>query len=503
MRYAFISDIHSNIQALNAVLDDINNQNIECLICLGDIVGYGASPVEVIEKLKNITSEFVLGNHDAAVAGYIQTSNFNENAKISLEWTRERLSKEHKKFLGRQPLEVRFESMRFAHASFDNSAVFPYLIEPDDAAASFDACTEQLLFTGHTHIPGIYVISSRKVPHWLPPIDFGIESDKRYIINVGSVGLPRDNDPRASYCIYDSEKGDIFFRKVKFDVFKYKELLIENNLPSNFEFFNYALKKKPPQECHDFQQPMSHESFSPLGEKETQRLYAKIQDLDNQVNSMRKIQNTFLMLIFSLMVIFSIAGLIVFIFPKFIKNTQVIKISGRYNELPHFKLSKAGNLLPSPKVLGEVSQKNPLDYYSFNFYDKSQKIKIIKTKDSKHKMVSTFSLFSDNADKPVIICSGVFQAKKQSRFKIGTQLKLINTGNADCRLALEYYGEDKKWHSILEKYISNFKNKKRWITTSSTMPKNKILKSAVTLRYVIELNFKGNILIRKSTILKK
>jgi hypothetical protein len=118
-------------------------------------------------------------------------------------------------------------------------------------------------------------------------------------------------------------------------------------------------------------------------------------------------------------------------------------------------------------------------------------------------MVSTFSLFSDNADKPVIICSGVFQAKKQSRFKIGTQLKLINTGNADCRLALEYYGEDKKWHSILEKYISNFKNKKRWITTSSTMPKNKILKSAVTLRYVIELNFKGNILIRKSTILKK
>ena len=503
MRYAFISDIHANIQALDAVFDDIDSQNIDCLICLGDIVGYGPSPAEVIDKLKNTATEFVLGNHDAAVAGYIRTSNFNDNARISLEWTINSLDKKYREFLGKQPLEIRFENLRFSHASFDNSAEFSYLIEPEDAAASFAACTEQLLFSGHTHIPGIFVIGSRKVPHWLPPVDFGIEPEKRYIINVGSVGLPRDNDPRASYCIYDSDKGDIFFRKVKFDVFKFKKLLTEYNLPADFEFFNYAVKEHTSKEYHTFQPPVPHESFSPLDEKETQRLYAKIQDLDKQLNSIRRMQKTFILLISSLIIIFSLSVLILFLYPKLTDRYEINTIPARKNLLPNFITDKTGNILPAPKIFGKISAGNPSDYYSFTLYDKSQKVNIIKTEDSKHNSVPAFEILSENSDKPVIITSACFKADKNSRFKIGMQLKPSNASEIAFRIALEYHGSDNKWHSVLEKYVSDLKNRKRWTTTSATMPKKHLLKSPVTLRYNIELRFRGSLLIRKCTIIKK
>lgn len=223
MRIAILSDIHANLRAWNAVLADIASTKADRLLCLGDIVGYGPSPVEVLESAYRHVHGFVLGNHDAVVAGKMSPDVFNDRARRLILWTRDRIGPRGVKFLGQLPLVLNGNGMRCAHANFVRPSAFDYILEPEDADASWHATSEPLLFVGHTHVPQLFVIGSSGTPHRLDPQDFQMEPGKRYIVNVGAVGLPRDADGRACYVLYDDVARTVCFRRVPFDMDAFRD----------------------------------------------------------------------------------------------------------------------------------------------------------------------------------------------------------------------------------------------------------------------------------------
>lgn len=223
MLYAIVSDIHANLAAWKSVLADISAMGVSKIICLGDVIGYGPQPAEVLESVYRHVDAFVMGNHDAVAAGKMSAESFNEHAKQMIEWSAERITAKGRAFLGRQPLEIEAPGFVCTHGSLDNPAAFNYIITTEEAMATFAATDSPLVFVGHTHMAGIFVLGASGVPHGLRSQDFELETGKRYIVNVGSVGDPRDDDPRASYCLYDDERKVVAFRRVAFDYSTLKE----------------------------------------------------------------------------------------------------------------------------------------------------------------------------------------------------------------------------------------------------------------------------------------
>lgn len=218
MRYAIVSDLHANLQAWETVLQDINSSNVDHIICLGDIIGYGPQPAAVLQSVHAHADYMIMGNHDAAIAGKLSIDLFNPRARQRIKWTAENLSKKAIKVLGDLPLSVAGEDFRCTHGEFSDPGQFQYIFEPHEAARSWEITEEQLLFVGHTHAPGIFLIGNSGKSHAVPPQDFLLETGKRYLVNVGSVGVPRDGDPRASYCIYDSTARSVVWRRIPFDL---------------------------------------------------------------------------------------------------------------------------------------------------------------------------------------------------------------------------------------------------------------------------------------------
>ena len=237
MRCAIVSDIHANLQAWRAVLLDIRAQRVDRILCLGDLVGYGPSPVEVLESVYTTVDHFVLGNHDAAVCGKMDPSLFNDGARSILDWTRGRLGDAALRFLAGQPLTLRAPSFRCAHAGFGDPAAFDYIIEANDALASWRAVPEPLLFVGHTHHPFIHVLGASGRPHRVAPQDFAVEAGKRYVVNVGSVGSPRDGSALASYCILDTIEATVRWRTVPFDIDAYRDTLRSRGVDDTPSYF--------------------------------------------------------------------------------------------------------------------------------------------------------------------------------------------------------------------------------------------------------------------------
>jgi predicted phosphodiesterase len=218
MRYALVSDLHGNLQAWRAVLRDIAASRVERILCLGDVVGYGPNPAEVLESVYAEAHRIVLGNHDAALCGRMDTSRFNDEARQILEWTRSRVSRDAVKLAATWPLQLQGPGFRCAHATFDAPARFGYVEEPADAAACWAAAPDPLLFVGHTHRPEVFVLGASGTPHRIDAQDFVVEPGKRFLVNVGSVGQPRDGDPRACYVIFEPATGSVYFRRVPFDL---------------------------------------------------------------------------------------------------------------------------------------------------------------------------------------------------------------------------------------------------------------------------------------------
>lgn len=225
MRYAIVSDLHANLTAWKTVLTDIADLKAEKILCLGDVTGYGPDPVEVLESVYRVVDVTLMGNHDAAVCGLLATDTFSPEATSAVGRHRERLASAALDWLRQLPLTHAEPGFRCAHSDFSDPAAFRYIVEPEDAQPSWQATEEQLLFVGHSHLPGIYVTGSSGIAHFIPPRDFELEDGKRYIVNPGSVGYPRAGDCRSSYCLYDSGSKTVLFRQLPFDYASYRQAM--------------------------------------------------------------------------------------------------------------------------------------------------------------------------------------------------------------------------------------------------------------------------------------
>jgi len=230
VRYAVLSDIHGNLEALQAVLADAASRT-DALLCLGDLVGYGADPVACVEIVAERAQTITGGNHEHAVAGLLDLDWFNPQARAAAEWTRERLDGDHLTYLASLPLVALLGDATLVHASPDRPDEWEYLLTAQDGFDAFGAFATRLCFVGHSHLAGAWSLGSSGPEHRAGPVDLELERGRRYLINVGSVGQPRDRDPRAAYAIWDAERGTVAVRRVVYDIATAREKILAGGLP--------------------------------------------------------------------------------------------------------------------------------------------------------------------------------------------------------------------------------------------------------------------------------
>jgi predicted phosphodiesterase len=203
VRYAILSDIHGNLEALRAVLEDCDGA-ADGILCLGDTVGYGADPLACVELVAERAEAIVGGNHEYAVAGRLDLDWFNRYARAAAEWTRERLDEDHRAYLAALPLVRELGDATLVHASPAQPDEWDYLVTAEDGFLAFGHFTTRWCFVGHSHVPGAWSLGSSGPEHHPGATRLAMERGRRYSVNVGSVGQPRDLNPRASFGFYDS-----------------------------------------------------------------------------------------------------------------------------------------------------------------------------------------------------------------------------------------------------------------------------------------------------------
>ena len=220
MVYAIISDVHANAIALSAVLEDARRCGAKKLLCLGDVVGYGPEPESTVSTIRARAAFTLAGNHDDAVSGRLDASDFIDLAADAVSRHREALSEENLAWLKSLPYTYNGKSFLCAHGDFTSPRTFEYVSDEQEAAANFAATKAQLMFVGHSHIPGIFLTGASGKVYSLPPTDFTLEDGKRYIVNPGSVGYPRTNGNvcESTYVLYDDAEKTVSFRRLPFTV---------------------------------------------------------------------------------------------------------------------------------------------------------------------------------------------------------------------------------------------------------------------------------------------
>lgn len=213
MRYAIISDIHANEQALKAVLADAAAKGAERVICLGDVVGYGPLPAETVGLTRSACDAVTAGNHDGAVSGKSGTDDFTGLAGDAVSRHREALSPDDISWLGNLPHVYEGDGFIACHGDFTDPSKFYYVEDVSDAEANFNTVDAELMFVGHTHVPALFLTGASGKVYRTEPQDFTLESGKRYIVNPGSVGYPRELNGKcfSSYVIYDSDEKTVTF----------------------------------------------------------------------------------------------------------------------------------------------------------------------------------------------------------------------------------------------------------------------------------------------------
>lgn len=232
MSILVISDIHANLTALKAVITDAGE--FEAVWFLGDLVGYGPDPNECIELLRSQPNLVALtGNHDAATLKKLSTDSFNSEARRAVRWTQRQISKENLAYLGGLPAKVQVsDDVTLAHGS-PRQPIWEYILNTRSATENFYFFETPYCFVGHTHLPSIFKFSENDsdADLFVPLENSPFSMYSRMIINPGSVGQPRDRDPRAAYVLFDAEKDEIEFRRVEYDVNQVQERMREADLP--------------------------------------------------------------------------------------------------------------------------------------------------------------------------------------------------------------------------------------------------------------------------------
>ncbi len=230
MRFAIISDIHANLEAFDAVLADARDNKCTDFVCLGDVVGYNANPHECVERVREMDCPTVKGNHDEQASLVESSRDFNEMAEAAIQWTRDHLTDEDKQWLRDLKLQREVRDFTIVHATLDAPEQWDYVFNNLDAAASFTFQQTTVCFFGHTHVPMVFTRGEDGVQR--QRFDkLRIDVGKKYFINVGSVGQPRDGDWHAAYCIYDVESNVIEQRRLKYDVATAQKKIIDAGLP--------------------------------------------------------------------------------------------------------------------------------------------------------------------------------------------------------------------------------------------------------------------------------
>ncbi len=239
-RTAIISDIHANLHALSAVIEDVQLEQCTDIVCLGDVVGYCAYPRECLDYIRSLNCPIVKGNHDAEV---VADSNvlMNPMAREAMEWTRAQLDADRLTWLARLQFQrIVRSSFTIVHSSLDQPKAWNYIINANDARGNFTRQFSPICFHGHTHVPKVFTWNGqhadeqKEVGLMLAQygvVDVSLQPGTKYFINAGSVGQPRDNDPRACYVVYDSDTGIVTIKRVEYDVAAAQDAIIQAGLP--------------------------------------------------------------------------------------------------------------------------------------------------------------------------------------------------------------------------------------------------------------------------------
>jgi diadenosine tetraphosphatase ApaH/serine/threonine PP2A family protein phosphatase len=217
MTTVLLSDIHANLEALQAVLAAVDERKPDRILCLGDVVGYGASPNECLDLVRSRCEVVLLGNHDAAASGGPEAARFNVYARTAAEWTARTLTRDNREYLQKLPLTAPCATFFCVHASPATPRDWEYLLDRFDAEPQFAYFTEPVCFIGHTHQPAVFMADPDGTRS-LPVGTLRIDPERRYIINVGSVGQPRDRDPRACFVVLREGSGELEYVRVPYDI---------------------------------------------------------------------------------------------------------------------------------------------------------------------------------------------------------------------------------------------------------------------------------------------
>ena len=229
MRYAVIADIHANLDALEVVLADSKEQKCTHYCCVGDVVGYNANPRECLEIVRSMGMPVVKGNHDEYCSSEEDLDGFNPHAAEAVNWTRKQLTMEDRQWLRDLKYVRLVASFSMVHATLDGPQRWGYVFDKLAAAASFTYQNTSVCFFGHTHVPVAFIRDS--VVRGGTYSKFRVEPGKKYFVNVGAVGQPRDGNPKAGYVVYDLNEGTIELRRLDYDIAKAQKKIMEAGLP--------------------------------------------------------------------------------------------------------------------------------------------------------------------------------------------------------------------------------------------------------------------------------
>jgi predicted phosphodiesterase len=237
MRMLVISDLHSNHEALTAVFSEVRRKRFDRIVCLGDFVGYGAKPNQVLDQMRRFRAHklYVRGNHDRVAAGLEDGEGFNQAAQSAVLWTRRQLSAANRAFLQALPVGPVSDgdAIMICHGSpFDEDE---YVFTQFEAQRILKAHEAPIIFFGHTHLPVVFEYDAKRgiaARSIRKPVSLTLDRSRRYLVNPGSVGQPRDRNPMASYLLFDQDKMTLHFRRVSYDVRKTQNAIRKAGLPA-------------------------------------------------------------------------------------------------------------------------------------------------------------------------------------------------------------------------------------------------------------------------------
>jgi len=229
MKFAIFGDIHANLDALQVCLEDMKKQGVTHHVCMGDIVGYNANPSECLEIIRELNCPVVRGNHDHYCGYNDDLSGFHPMAAAAVDWTRQQLSEDQREYLRNLPFSRMVETFTIVHSTLDAPENWGYVFDKFDAEANFNYQSTNLCFFGHTHVPIIFEKSEKIRAGYYEKIK--IKIGRKYFINVGSVGQPRDGNPKCGYVIFDGMNNTVELRRLDYDIEAQQKKIIAAGLP--------------------------------------------------------------------------------------------------------------------------------------------------------------------------------------------------------------------------------------------------------------------------------